>query len=364
MDTDLNDATGAPCGIDHRAPLGDHESVMGAQDTDEDLSAMRGIFAAAIPASEILGEDQLLRVQWREMLDNLAPIPTSDQPGALRPDDYSGPRVFVRGLKPVIAGSGFTPDGNSLPMWFFDLVNLDSPDAAMMATAGATFDRAFRNGIGPDTPVGVLSKMAIAGTTLGRVEATKFLVPNQMRVLTTERGTAYRGGGTLANRLTLREGPQALDAQRLGRAAEALPLALLQSAPGTPAGDSAIRLFPAWPDECDAQFTLRARGAFVVTASRKRGRTDRVELGSEAGAILSTAQPVGLEARHDRAKRPALARIEGIDPDIRYNSWRCLRRHPCRGHAVTPPAALAGEQETFRKAETTGFETTSRRSLK
>ena len=114
-------------------------------------------------------------------------------------------------------------------MWFFDLVNLDSPDQALLAAAHATFDRAYRNGIGPTTSVGVLSKMAIAGTTLGRVDATRFLVPNQIRALTAERPTAYRGGQVLANRMTLREGPQALDAQRLGRAAEALQLALLQS---------------------------------------------------------------------------------------------------------------------------------------
>ena len=67
------------------------------------------------------------------------------------------------------------------------------------------------------------------------MDATRFLIPNQMRSLTAERDTAYRGGGPLANRLALREGHQALDAQRLGRAAEALQLALLQSAPGGPA---------------------------------------------------------------------------------------------------------------------------------
>ena len=112
-----------------------------------------------------------------------------------------------------------------------------------------------------------------------------FSVPNQIRALTAERQTAYLGGRPLANRLTLREGPQALDAQRLGRAAEALQLALLQSAPGVPGGDPVIRVFPAWPDEWDARFTLRARGGFVVTASRMAGRTESVELRSEAGTI-------------------------------------------------------------------------------
>ncbi len=281
----------------HIHHVNSNESVMGAHDTDEDLSAMRGIFAAAIRASELLGQDAALRAQWQEMLPNLAPLPTSAHPDALRAADYTGAPVFVRGLKPTAnSNTGFTPDGNSLPMWFFDLVNLDSPDKQMLAAANATFDRTYRAGIGPTTAVGVLSKWAIAGTTLGRVEATRFLVPNQIRALTAERQTAYLGGRPLVNRLTLREGPQALDAQRLGRAAEALQLALLQSAPGVPGGDSIIRLFPAWPDEWDAHFTLRARGGFVVTASKRAGRVEPVQLRSEAGSVARVRNPWGASA--------------------------------------------------------------------
>ena len=277
----------------HIKNVNSNESVMGAADTDEDLSAMRGTFAAAIRASGILGVDPALRTQWRDRLENLAPIPTSDLPGALRPDDYTGPSVFVRGLRPVANGRGFTPDGNSLPMWFFDLVNLESTDTAFLAAANATFDRAYANGIGATTPVGVLSKMAIAGTTLGRVDATRFLVPNQMRALTAERPAAYRGGQVLANRMTLREGPQALDAQRLGRAAEALQLALLQSFAPAPAGDPVMRLFPAWPSDWDADFTLRARGGFVVRSSSHGGQVAFVELRATARATARLRNPWG-----------------------------------------------------------------------
>jgi Glycosyl hydrolase family 95 catalytic domain len=174
----------------HIHHVNSNESVLGANDTDEDLSAMRGIFAAAIRASDILAVDPALRAAWRDVSANLPPLPTSDHPDALRPADYTGPAVFVRGLKPSVNGTGFTPDGNSLPMWFFDLVSLESPDRPMLAAANATFDRAYGAGIGANTPVGVLSKMAIAGTNLGRVDATRFLIPSQMRVLTAERGTA------------------------------------------------------------------------------------------------------------------------------------------------------------------------------
>jgi hypothetical protein len=97
----------------------------------------------------------------------------------------------------------------------------------------------------------------------------------------------------LANRMTLREGPQALDAERIGRAAEALHLALLQSGPAEPGEDPVLRLFPAWPKEWNAKFTLLARGGFLVTSSMKNGAIDSVELVSNAGATCRMRNPWG-----------------------------------------------------------------------
>jgi glycosyl hydrolase family 95 len=276
----------------HIHHVNSNESVLGARDTDEDTSAMRAVLAATIRASEILGVDAALRLSWNEFVENLAPLPVSDDPAALKPEGYEGPRVWVRGLHPAVkAGRGFLPDPNSLPMWFFDLCPLESDDRERLQTANATFSAYFRNGISSRTPVSVLSKLAIAAATLGRADAVRFMIPNQMRVLRQERETAYRGGGVLANRLTLREGPQALDAQRLGRASEALHLALLQSNPPAPARDPVIRVFPAWPKQWDAEYTLLARGGFLVTSSIKGGRIEFVELESLAGAECKLRNP-------------------------------------------------------------------------
>jgi hypothetical protein len=277
----------------HIHHVNSNESVLGARDTDEDLSAMRGVLAVALRASEILGVDAELRAAWRELLRDLAPLPTSDDPDALRPDGYAGPRVFVRGRKPAVRAGGLLPDPNSLPMWFFDLAHVGTGNPQRLAVANATFDAYFREGIRADTPVGVLSKLAIAAAALGRADAVRFLIPNQMRALRLEREGAYRGGGVLANRMTLREGHQALDAQRLGRASEALQLALLQSNPPEPGAEPMIRVFPAWPREWDASYVLRARGAFVVAASMRRARIGFVELRSLAGAEARLLNPWG-----------------------------------------------------------------------
>jgi hypothetical protein len=117
------------------------------------------------------------------------------------------------------------------------------------------------------------------------------LIPNQIRALTPERNTAYKNGGVLANRMTLREGPQALDAQRLGRAAEALHLALLQSAPPGPGEDSVICLFAACPKEWSARFTLLARG---VSSSRRRSRRAR---SIPSSCFRKVAPPAGCAIR-------------------------------------------------------------------
>jgi hypothetical protein len=278
----------------HLHHVNSNESVLGARDTDEDMSALRGLLPAALRAAEILDVDPELRTAWREFLANLAPLPTSDHPEALKRDGYQGPPVFVRGLRPAVrAGGAFLPDANSLPMWFFDLCHVESQDQKMLETARATFATYFREGITDATPVSVLSKLAIAASAIGRADAVRFLIPNQMRALRQERATAYRGGGVLANRMTLREGPQALDAQRLGRAAEALHLALLQSAPPSPGAAPVIRVFPAWPKEWDASYTLIARGAFLVTSSIERGRIGFVELESQAGSECRLRNPWG-----------------------------------------------------------------------
>ena len=139
--------------------------------------------------------------------------------------------------------------------------------------------------MGPQTTVQVLSKMAIAAAQLGRADAVRYMIPAQIEARVAERATAYKGGAVLANRMTLREGPQALDAQRLGRAAEALQVALLNSAPPSPAEDPVIQLFSAWPKEWDARFKLGARGGFVVTASvsRRGSRIGRTGIARRRG---------------------------------------------------------------------------------
>jgi hypothetical protein len=215
-------------------------------------------------------------------------------------------------------------------MWFFDFCNVESRDRETVEIANATLTAAFRNGVTAQTPVSVLSKLAIAAASLGRSDAVRFLIPNQMRALAPERATAYKNGGVLANRMTLREGPQALDAERLGRASEALHLALLQSNPPAPGEEPLLHVFPAWPKEWSASYTLLARGGFLVSAAIREGRVAFVELESQAGAECRLRNPFDGEVTLYRDG----ARAEGLKETM-------LRFGTKRGERVTVLAAGA-----------------------
>lgn len=262
-----------------------NESVYGARDTDEDVASMRGVTSALLRASAILGSDADMRSTWQEFRDNLPPLPDSSNADALSAEGYKGPAVWVRGLKPAVKPDGMLPDVNSLPAWFFDFCNVEGIERPTFAIAQATFDRMMRVGLQPETPVGILSKLAIAAASLGRADAVQILIPNQMRL------TGRQSGKVMANRMTQLEGPQAIDAERLGRASEALHLALLQSNPPWPGEDPVLHVFPAWPKEWSARYTLLARGAFLVTATMDNGAVESVELESLAGAPCKLRNP-------------------------------------------------------------------------
>ncbi|MPN15688.1 hypothetical protein SDC9_163022 [bioreactor metagenome] len=91
--------------------------------------------------------------------------------------------------------------------------------------------------------------------------------------------------------MDLREGFQTTGVQRLGRAADALHNALCQSIPASPGKNPVIHLFPAWPKEWDAHFSLLARGNFIVTSSIDQGKIEFIEIKSNSGSECNLRNP-------------------------------------------------------------------------
>lgn len=279
----------------HIHNVNNSEPVWGAQDTNEALSAMHGILPLAIRASTILGVDQGCRSLWQEFLENLAPVATNDSPGALQPRKPGGPRIWIGGLPPVRKGDLSRP--GLIPAYYYDLCTVETEDAEMVKTGSATYDASIDHPLTQETPVWTLSWIGAAAAHLGRAEDIKLLIPNQIRCLTPRRHFPHLPGSgptcVLRNRLSLREGPGNIEFERIGRASRALHLTLLQSVPPAPGKDPILNVFPAWPKEWDAQFTLLARGAFLVTSAARTGEVEFVELLSQAGGECRLRNPWG-----------------------------------------------------------------------
>ena len=94
-----------------------------------------------------------------------------------------------------------------------------------------------------------------------------------------------------ANRLTSREGVNAISAQRLGNAAAGLQMGLMQCSGGAPAVPGVIRIFPAWDLNNNAQFELWARDGFKVGAACENGKITDFEITSTLGKECRVHNP-------------------------------------------------------------------------
>jgi hypothetical protein len=142
-----------------------------------------------------------------------------------------------------------------------------------------------------------LSQAAVTAARMGKADDLRFMLPNQIRCLSPEHDFCdIRGSGSaqrpvLMNRMTLREGPGAIDAERLGRIADALQSALLQSFPPQPGGEPILHLLPAWPAQWDARFHLPARGGFQVSATIRQGKVRDVAITSSVASEFRLKNP-------------------------------------------------------------------------
>ncbi|MDR1407137.1 MAG: DUF5703 domain-containing protein [Tannerella sp.] len=235
------------------------ESNWGGKDTPEELLAMRAMIPIAIRCSEILDADADRRPVWKEILDNLTPIPASQ-----------------------------------ISAEYYDYCNVGN--RTHFQTTLEAYKRRYAR-VDDNTVVRVLSRVGVAAANLGLADDVKHLIPAQIRSTKEDNcdvvGSGESGCGVLRNRLMLREGPGAIECERLGLASQALCTALLQSVPPSPGEEPVNYIFPAWPKEWDAQFTLAARNAFLISASMEKGQIEFVEIQSAKDGRCLLRNPWG-----------------------------------------------------------------------
>jgi hypothetical protein len=93
------------------------------------------------------------------------------------------------------------------------------------------------------------------------------------------------GAEIFRNRLRLREGPGAIDAEHIGGLTSGVHRSLILSLDTARTGQSIIRLFSAWPKEWDVVFDLLAHGGFRIRASQKGGKIEFVEVRSTSARV-------------------------------------------------------------------------------
>jgi hypothetical protein len=215
----------------HLHHLNNGESAWNSDDPPNEVYATNLIFPLVIRASEILGVDADQRPAWQEIKEHLVP---------------ARPSTRIPGSNP-----------------------------------GGGFGSFVYGGDGAIEPLGGEKELK-----------ARYLNINRRASFIDEKGIG--GAQIFRNRLRLREGPGAIDAEHIGGLAMGIHQTLLDSAPlDGEQGEPVLQLFQTWPKDWDAEFTLLARGAFVVSAAQTAGRVGPVQIVSNAGSVCRVKNPWG-----------------------------------------------------------------------
>lgn len=274
------------------------ESQWNSSDTPYEVSCMHMIFPIAIRASEILGVDDDLRARWKEVEENLVSMPARRYPG----------------------GGDWSPAGTNSPPVDFSGTNNTATATTDISAASARTNRIFRGrrdnaygafvygGPGAIEPIG--SEPELKRRFLGFDRTGSFID-----------GQGIGGAQIFRNRLRLREGPGAIDAEHLGGLASGIHSTMLSSAPDTSEGDPVLQVFDRWPSDWDAAFTLLARGAFEISSATHNGKVLFVEIHSLAGSPCSLRNPWGkAEAALFRNGRKSETAAPDSDGLLKFNT--------------------------------------------
>ncbi|HEX7261664.1 MAG TPA: LamG-like jellyroll fold domain-containing protein [Luteolibacter sp.] len=229
------------------------------------LGVVRTLYRDMLDMSEALGVDAELRPKWKDILEKISPFPTQER---------GGKTVFRYTEK----GTDWWPDNTVGIQHIYPAgaIGLDS-DPKLLEISRNMIDAMNRwnDNNGSSSWYAACARVGYPpGKILSGMRSMydKHSMPNKI---------LYFGGGGIEN-----VSPSA-----------AINEMLMQSHEGV------IRLFPCWPKDKDARFgTLRADGAFLVSAELKGGSVTNVVITSEKGGNCTVRNPWSdQQVRSDRA---------------------------------------------------------------
>ena len=247
-----------------------------------DIALVKELLEATIAASTVLGCDPALRAEWQELLDKAPGYPTRN--GYLiemRGREFKGSHRHVTVLAPIWPCE--------------DLVRIG--DGASRRLAEASFERFLDRGrwawAGYTYPW-----VALIAARLGQGNRAAGFLGEFIGVACLDCGGLHMNADfTGSMKMATGEKNFTLEGNTMYSAA--VFEMLLQS------HGEVIQVFPAVPDGWeDVSFeNLRARGAFLVSARRKGGKTREVTIRSLAGACCRLLNPFGSERVVVRRRR-------------------------------------------------------------
>ena len=286
-----------PDGAYHLCHANLGEGHRDVSDPIEDIAGLRWCLPVLIKAAKMLDIDGDMVDTWQAFYDAVTQMPTRDSVSQARgPGQHSGAAddfwTGCRDVAYVIAeldSDAVRP--NIIPFFNYDYVScclrgLGGEDARRrLQLADNTYRACYPDGFDNDQTIFMLWRDATAAAHIGAVEDYRKMIFN-LAVWHSKKDDfdicARESVGEdviLPNLLTLREGPGAIGAQRLGRMAEALHEGLLQSTSPEPTDEPVIMVFPCWPADWDASYKrLAARGGFLVSATQKSGQVTELTI--------------------------------------------------------------------------------------
>lgn len=281
----------------HIRNVNNHEELWNAYDTISELAGIHGILPAAVKAAEILGYDEKLREEWRQFDKRVVPILTNESEGALFKRENGDEKMWCCGAEPAqMIGGGFYH--NMDPVNIYHLLTMETEDGEIREIGENTYRKCLNlHGYGNRTvQIGELDPFILTPGKLGDKEAVARFVPEVIRNVDPENFIDRQGTANtvvLDNRMTLREGVQAIGAQRLGQATESMACALCNAVPGKPGGEVVLHLFEGLPDGWDAEIELPGGNGYRVKGKKENGEIKYLFLETQREKTLLVCNPWG-----------------------------------------------------------------------
>jgi alpha-L-fucosidase 2 len=285
-------------GLLHVYHTNSSEGFFNSTDSMESLCTIRGILKIAQAAARALNTDAPLCRRWQQVLSHLAPLPQTDNPKITAPIPQTEKPIWVGAVCDFHIDERSRLRPNMTPAMFCEQWNSATAqtDPQMYQTGLETFDYLKANNA-PDSRAFAfeMSRMASIAAFAGDGQLVRQILCAQLQAVNASAEYCYyENNGSVPvfeNRLTAREGVNAISAERLGNAADGLQNALLQSCGGAPDQPGLLRICPAMPVQWSARFRLYAMGGFIVEAQCEKGRARKVVIISQNGEPLRLVNP-------------------------------------------------------------------------